>query len=199
MPPLFLEFALYSFLLVVVLAAVICLLGIAGTIRVPPYYEKKLFASVVLAIVSLVVLLVRQAVLPPRIAVSEDVFLSSKGSWDWSYPEKSWRTYVSFKKDKSGLTFSATTYLYRGQGGIPVVKWNSIKPIKLAGTENSVAFDVTRQWTTEAAAAYPELQYEIGKQFSGIMTISADVALRGIWQPTDATSPWDLVLNQHGR
>jgi len=133
------------------------------------------------------------------VAVSEDVLLSSKGSGDWSYPAHSWRTEVFFKKDKIGITVSGTTYDCRTQDRIPVVQWNSTKPIQLSGTENSVTFEVTRQWTQEAARIYPQVQNEVGKQFPGTMTISADIALRGVWKSTEGNAePWDLVMNQRG-
>jgi hypothetical protein len=142
---------------------------------------------------------VRQALARTKVAVSEDVLLSSKGSWDWNYPDHSWRTEVFFKKDKTGITVSVTTYDCQTQDRIPVVQWNSTKSIQLSGTENSVTFEVTRQWTQEAARIYPQVQNEVGKQFPGAMTISADVALRCVWKSTESNAePWDLLMNQRG-
>src|SRR5215469_4076491 len=57
---LFLLIALYTFLAVVLLSAVICLLGLTKKIYLPPTYQNKLFVGVLLAIASIVFAFVRQ-------------------------------------------------------------------------------------------------------------------------------------------
>jgi hypothetical protein len=182
------------FLTVVVLAAVICLLGLVKKVDIDPYYQKRLFISVILVMASIVFSFVRTGLKPPP-KLADLVQLQS--TWDANYPEKSWRTQYRFAKEAKGVRLQGSTYLVvDGKPDVNIIQWRGVDPIALDGLEEPLTLNVVKTWTPEAATAYPALKYEVGKGVQGTITLRANLAIRGQWIPSDASKPWGLMLTE---
>ena len=196
--PTFLLITAYALLAIVVAAAAICLLALIGKVRVNKSYEKALFSSIIIASASMIIASVRTVLVPiHRTVLSEELLLSPQPSWDSSYPENSWRTKGIFERTKDGIVFSGVTYAFVDRQKIPVIRWSASQAINLPTSGDRISLAVSKKWTDEAATIYPEIKYEVGKDVPGIMTLSVDVGLRGLWLPKEGTrGAWGLVFSR---
>jgi hypothetical protein len=190
---------IWMFLGIFLVTAVIALASLPGWVRIPDYYRRKLFGLLILEVVACIVAFGGQAVRSSgtrQVSLGE-VLLSPEFGWDWQYAQKGWRSRLRFEPVADGkVRLVGDTYLVDGDGEQPpvIIHWESIDAFEVTPGATSVTFAARRTWTQAAAAAYPELKWEVGKSTDVQITVQVETALRGTATDPSSAQSWGLML-----
>jgi hypothetical protein len=129
---------------------------------------------------------------------SEKLLLQAQG-WDSKYLEKGWKTQMRFQKKDNKIELIGTTFFVpSGNTGqlIPIIEWHSIEPIRIPQLATQISFRVASKYTQDVMKVSPELQYEIGKERTGVIKLDLDLGMRGSWIPDGTADNWGLMFNR---
>ena len=190
-----LTIALYIFLLIFFATAVLTLLALIGIVKMQHNYLKQLFRLLILQVIAVVITFVSDNVLKDKTTfISQDILLKNQGLWDGNYPERSWRTKMTFKEKGDSLRLVGTTYQrYKGED-IAIIDWKSIDKIEIPSLSREIKFRTAMRWRNEIVQIDSNMRYEAGIWREGTTTLHQDIALSGSFRPDSAGNPWGIIL-----
>ena len=193
-----LEIAIYIFLAIFILTAVITILSLVNMVKIEPYYKKQLFRVLILQVIGVIVTFVSNGLVSNSTTnISEELLVNSINGWDWSYPENAWKTKIHFKKENDSLFLKGTTYYYKaGKSKQPlkVLEWKSNESIEIPSVSKEISFKASMRWKEDALQVNDNLQYEINKWKEGKITLKMDVSLSGSFISNTNDYPWNIVM-----
>lgn len=193
-----LEIAIYIFLAIFILTAVITILSLVNMVKIEPYYKKQLFRVLILQVIGVIVTFVSNGIISNSTTnISEKLLVNNINGWDWSYPESSWKTKMHFKKENDSLYLQGTTYCYKNgksQPPIKIIEWKSREPIDVSSVSKEISFNAAMRWKEDALQVNANLGNEINKWREGRITLKMDISLSGSFISNTNDYPWNIVM-----
>jgi len=193
-----LEIAIYIFLAIFILTAVITILSLVNMVKIEPYYKKQLFRVLILQVIGVIVTFVSNGLVSNSTTnISEELLINNINGWDWSYPESAWKTKMHFKKENDSLYLKGTTYYYKNgksQPPLKIIEWRSKEPIDVSSVSKDISFNAAMRWKEDALQLNANLGNEINKWREGKITLKMDISLSGSFISNTNDYPWNIVM-----
>lgn len=193
-----LEIAIYIFLAIFILTAVITILSLVNMVKIEPYYKKQLFRVLILQVIGVIVTFVSNGIISNSTTnISEELLVNNINGWDWSYPESAWKTKMHFKKENDSLYLKGTTYFYKDGKSKPplkIIEWRSKEPIEISSVSKDLSFNAAMRWKDDALKLNENLRNEINKWREGRIKLKMDISLSGSFISNTNDYPWNIVM-----
>lgn len=193
-----LEIAIYIFLAIFILTAVITILSLVNMVKIEPYYKKQLFRVLILQVIGVIVTFVSNGIISNSTTnISEELLINNVNGWDWSYPESAWKTKIHFKRENDSLYLKGTTYFYKdGKNRKPlqIIEWKSNEAITIPAVSKDISFNAAMRWKEDALQLNENLGNEINKWREGKIKLKMDISLSGSFISNTSDYPWNIVM-----
>jgi hypothetical protein len=180
------EATVWLFVLVFLATAAVTLGALVGKIRVQPYYERKLFALLLLQVIGVVISFGTQSF--TKIAVGRPdlrtLLTANRTGWDWQYANKSWRGNLVFSADPQGRVALSGVFRDFSRTNVPVVVQFRSKPLEMKAGSDTAAFTV-------------EVESEGAQPAEATMTLQSGMMVSGdlVWSnAAKRWTNWGVVL-----
>jgi hypothetical protein len=192
----------WLFLLIFVAAAALFFMSFRrreGLVKVPEYYRKRLFALLILDVISSVVVFGASEFRASESDRPLKSWLLDEQGWDWQYAEKGWRSKLRFEEQDGQLSFVGETVLVTDPAHPVMIRWQSSEPFRLPEKAQTVEFRAIRTWTRAAGDRYPAIQWEVDKPVPVVIRLRRNSGLRGVATDVGSALRWGITMTSERR